>query len=29
VRYYRLHQAFPNLSIAVLEAVAREFEDEP
>jgi len=26
VRYYRLHQAFPQLSIAVLEAVAHEFE---
>ena len=29
VRYYRLHQAFPKLSLAVLEAVARGFEDEP
>jgi hypothetical protein len=29
VRYYRLHQAFPKLSLAVLEAVARSFEDEP
>ena len=28
VRYYRLHQAFPKLSLAVLEAVARGFEDE-
>ncbi len=26
VRYYRLHQAFPQLSIAVLDAVVREFE---
>ena len=26
VRYYRLHQAFPQFSIAVLEAVVREFE---
>jgi len=26
VRYYRLHQAFPKLSIAVLEAVTHEFE---
>ena len=26
VRYYRLHQAFPQFSIAVLEAVAHEFE---
>jgi hypothetical protein len=26
VRYYRLHQAFPQLSIAVLAAVVREFE---
>ncbi len=26
VRYYRLHQAFPQLSIAVLEAVVREYE---
>lgn len=25
-RYYRLHQAFPQLSIAVLDAVVREFE---
>ena len=29
VRYYRLHQVFPKLSIAVLEAVARGFEEEP
>ena len=29
VRYFRLHQAFPKLSIAVLEAVARSFEEEP
>ena len=28
VRYYRLHQAFPNHSLAVLEAVVRGFEDE-
>lgn len=28
VRYYRLHQAFPQLSIAVLEAVVREFETD-
>jgi hypothetical protein len=27
-RYYRLHQAFPELSIAVLAAVVREFEAE-
>jgi len=26
VRYYRLHQLFPQLSIAVLEAVLRDFE---
>jgi hypothetical protein len=26
VRYFRLHQAFPQQSIAVLEAVVREFE---
>ena len=26
LRYYRLHQAFPQLSIAALEAVVREFE---
>ena len=26
VRYYRLHQTFPQRSIAVLEAVVREFE---
>jgi hypothetical protein len=26
VRYYQLHQAFPQLSVAVLEAVVREFE---
>lgn len=29
VRYFRLHQAFPKLSIAVLEAVVRNFEDKP
>jgi len=28
VRYYRLHQVFPNHSLAVLEAVVRGFEDE-
>lgn len=28
VRYYRLHQLFPQLSIAVLEAIVREFEAE-
>ena len=28
LRYYRLHQAFPQLSIAVLEAVVREFETD-
>ena len=27
VRYYRLHQAFPKLTLAVLEAVACEFEE--
>ena len=27
VRYFRLHQAFPKLAIAVLEAVARSFEE--
>ena len=26
LRYYRLHEAFPQLSIAVLEVVVREFE---
>jgi hypothetical protein len=26
VRYFRLHQAFEQLPIAVLEAVVREFE---
>ena len=26
LRYYRLHQAFPHLALAVLEAVVREFE---
>ena len=26
VRYYRLHQEFPHIPIAVLEAVVREFE---
>ena len=26
VRYYQLHHAFPNFSIAMLEAVVREFE---
>ncbi len=26
IRYYRLHQLFPQLSIAVLEAVVRDFE---
>ena len=26
MRFYRLHQAFPQLSIAVLDAVVREFE---
>jgi hypothetical protein len=25
-RYYRLHQAFPRHSLAVLEAIVREFE---
>jgi hypothetical protein len=28
VRYYRLHQLFPKLSLAALEAVARSFEDK-
>jgi hypothetical protein len=28
VRYFRLHQAFPTLAIAVLEAVARSFEEK-
>lgn len=28
VRYYRLHQTLPQLSIAVLDAVVREFEAE-
>lgn len=29
VRHYRLHQVFPKLSIAVLEAVVRGIEEEP
>jgi hypothetical protein len=29
MRYYRLHQAFPNLAIDVLEAIVCKFDVQP